>query len=413
MALISNVDLWNSVRNGYPTFASHTSEGTKELFTEAGFQQLKQYDPTALNDFYDLSLRVYLLTVDIAQVKDDFLDRDFGEVYEQARGGYIQRMAIAPIKPVTPAFRGLQNGDSPDPFIVRKGKATERFFKQNFDFQNLLTMPSEELYKNMFISEYGMSEYYAGMILQLNNSYIVQRYLNKLEAINAGINSTQFPLRATQQVAVPLTKADPTADQLTSLILAIKSMVSAMGVGASVSQFNAAGYPTVQKRDRLRLLLKADLENQISVKVLTSAFNRDELNIPVEIIPVNNFGGLIPYMDNDYSTQLYEVYDQKLGYLIGYSETEGATTPTIKLDDYGNPDTEIYWKDPNSDVIGVLADKGWLFETVQNNYRVDTIWNPRGLYMNHWASLVGGGIFIDSLYNVVVFRAQDRALSGS
>ena len=410
---LTNIQLWDGVRASYPNFKSHTSKGTKELFTEAGFEQLKNYDPTVLNDFFNLSLRVYLLTVDIAQVKDDFLDYDFGEVYEQARGGYIQRMAIAPIKPVSPAYRNLQDGQSVDPFIVRKPKSTERFFRQNFDYQNLVTMPDEALYKNMFISEFGMSEYYAGLILQLNNSYTVQRYTNKLEAINTGLNSEAFPLRDTQVITTEMDVNAPTAEQLTDFILTIKNTITAMTVGASVSAFNVQGYPTVQKKDRLRLLLRAGFFNELSVKVLTSAFNRDELNIPVKIVLVNNFGGLVPYSSPDFgdNNQLYPFYDTKLGYLTGYTKSPGAGAPDIPLDEYGNPpaDSPIYWQDPNADVIGVLADKGWLFETVQNSYRTDPIYNPRGLYTNFWASIPGGGIYIDSLYNMVAFKATAPA----
>ena len=40
IAGVSNVTLWNLARKADPTFASHTSEGTKEMFSERGFEAL-------------------------------------------------------------------------------------------------------------------------------------------------------------------------------------------------------------------------------------------------------------------------------------------------------------------------------------------------------------------------------------
>lgn len=48
----TNAEIWNVIRAKFPNFASHTSEGTAELFSERGFEALKQSDPTALNDFF-------------------------------------------------------------------------------------------------------------------------------------------------------------------------------------------------------------------------------------------------------------------------------------------------------------------------------------------------------------------------
>ena len=41
---LTNLQLWNYLRDKYPTFKSNTAEGTKDLFTSAGFEQLQQFN---------------------------------------------------------------------------------------------------------------------------------------------------------------------------------------------------------------------------------------------------------------------------------------------------------------------------------------------------------------------------------
>lgn len=395
---ITNVDLWNKIRAAFPNFRNHTSEGTRALFTEAGYEKMRNFSVDALNEFWDLSMRVFLQTVDIAQAKDPLDSQGFGEVYEQARGGYIQRLAITPMKPISPRYKGLKNGKSVDPFVVRKPQINERFFKQNFDYQHLLTIPDEFQFKQIFISEYGMSEVMAGLMLQMENAYKIQKYVNKLEAINAGINSTQNALQESQKFAVSVSDT-PTEAELVDLVLAIKNIVSAMTVGASSSAFNAMHFPTVQEKDRLKLLVRPAFKNQIEVLVARNSYNASTLNLPIDVIEVEHFGGLEPYKEAEFTTKLYEVYDE-FGAVIGYSETEGQTgADSVEVEEY-----DVFWKDPNAGVHAILADKGWIFESIQNPYRVEPIRNPAGLYQNYWASAPNNAILVDALYNVVVIK---------
>ena len=55
-------------------------------------------------------------------------------------------------------------------------------------------------------------------------------------------------------------------------------------------------------------------------------------------------------------------------------------------------------------MIAIIADKGWLFESIQNPYRVEPIRNPAGLYQNYWASAPNNAILVDALYNVVAVK---------
>ena len=402
---LTNLQLWNHVRNKYPKFASETSEGTKDLFTERGFSQLKQFDSSVLNDFFELSLRVYLQKVDAAGVKDLLADQGFGESYATPFGGYTQRIAVNTIKPISPGYKGLQNGDSPDPFVVRKPETAERFFSQNFDYASLITMPDDAMYKNMFVAENGMVEYFAAVMRGLANGYKQQLYDNKLEAINAAMHSNDFPLQATQKIgtaianwnAASVATADDEsayASQFIGLIQLIRNTVDAMIYTSATGAFNQAGFVTCQRPERLKLLCRPTLANAISaIMRLNSA---DDMSIPVDIVKVPDFGGLEPYADAAYTTVLYPVYDT-LGTVIGYNTTEGATTATVL-------EAAVYWKDPNEKVMGILADSGLVFTNIQNPYEVEPIRNPRGRYVNYWASSPNNGIFFDRYYNMVVIE---------
>lgn len=392
---LSNVDLWNGIRAAYPNFRNHTSEATRADFTESGFEKLANYSIETLNEFWELSIRVFLQTIDISDARDNLELQGFGEVYEQARGGYIQRLAIMPMKPISPKYNKLENGKSIDPFPVRKPKVEERFFKQNFNYQHLLTLPDEYHYKQVFVSEYGMSELIAGLMKQMENAYIEQKYVNKLEAINAGLNSKTNPLQESQKITVNLSE-NPTSDELVNFILTIKNVISAMSIGASSSAFNAMHFQTAQKKDRLKLLIRPQFRNMIDVLVARLSYNANTLNIPIDIVEVEHFGGLQPYADEEFSTPLYEVYDA-FGSVIGYNTVEGSDTVSVK-------EYDVFWKDPNEKIHAIIADKGWLFESIQNPYRVEPIRNPAGLYTNYWASAPRNAVLVDALYNVVTIQ---------
>lgn len=386
--LKSNKELWNLIRKNYPNFGNQTAEATAELFTENGFDRLTQFTPSILNDFFELSVRVWLNVVNISHAKDYLAENGFGEYYDQPWGGVIQRMAVNSVKPISPKYKGLENGDSPDPFVVRKPDTNERFWKQNFDYASLITMPDDFQYKQIFISEYGMSEYIAGIMEGLQNGYTLQVYVNKLEAINAAINSKVDPIQDSQKVTIELSDA-PSDTELKDFILAVKNTITAMTMAPQTGAFNAAKFKSTQDRGRLKLLVRAGYKNQIDVNTMVGAFNPEYLSLGVDTIEVADFGGLEPYKEAEFTTPLYPVYDG-LGAVIGYAETKGADSVTVEEDN-------VFWKDPNENVVAVLADKGVIFECRQNPYTVETIRNPRGRYVNYWASSPNNTIAYDPL----------------
>lgn len=401
----STQDLVNKILQDNPNFKSWTSRLTAEIVSERGFEQMKslkdENGESMLNTFFKLSMRVALNIVNIAHAKDPLSGFDFGEAFKSEWAFYTQRIGIRPLLPTSPRFKNLQSGQSVDPYTVRIGEFTERFWSQNFDFQNFITLQQFNT-KTIFVSEYGYTEFLAGYMEQLMNSYNIQMYLMKLESINAYLNSTEHPLQESQKVLTtfPIT-GTATLEQFQDLYVQIKNVITEMEVSPMTSAYNSLGEDTSQDISRLRILMKPGILSRLQVQVLSAAFNREEYGLGVEIRQVQNFGGLQPYLDADFVTPLYVVYDQ-FGAVAGYSETENSQTATVSKD-------QVYWKDPNKDIICIIADKGVIFEIHQNGLEMRPIDNPAGLYTNYWLSEPGATIGCDHYYNLVAIVGTEPA----
>ena len=181
---ITNSQLWDLARKASPTFKSHTAKATADLFTEKGFEAITRNDINVVNEFTELSMRVGLQMISASKARNPLAATGLVSVYDTPTGGFVQRIAIDSIKPISPAYKGLEDyakGGTPvDPFIVRKPVSKERFFAQNFDYQNFITIQDFQL-KTIFISEYGMGSFVAGVMEGLRNGYTVQEYENTLQ----------------------------------------------------------------------------------------------------------------------------------------------------------------------------------------------------------------------------------------
>ena len=429
---LTNAQLWNYLRGKFPNFASHTAEATAEFFTERGFENLSSYDPDILNDFFNLSLRVFLQKINVADVKDLLESQDFGESYNTPYGGVVQRMAINSIKPVSPAYMGLKDGDSPDPFVVRKPDTSERFWYQNFSYQSLVTMPDTAIYKNMFVAEDGMSQYLGGVMKALQNGYTLQKYNNKLEAINAIINPTNFTRQDTQDYQTSISPS-PSSSELIAFIKLVRDIVDSMVFTPATSAFNCFGFESTQDKSRLRILVRPSLMNELAT--ISKLNSPEDMSLPIEIVKVPNFGGLT--VDKFASgatvtgkgttsqvsatdTPSYTEYKSITGKATTRTLTAKSGAPVAIYDDLGTlvaygfqctdadgyfniyctPDA-VVWDDPNEDVIALIADKGIVFENVQNPYTTEPVRNARGLYTNYWCSSPNNGCVVDHIYNSV------------
>lgn len=400
---VSIGELWRAARARSPHFASVTSEGTATRFESQGWESITMESNLA-NEFVNLTIQMYLQQINIPSARDLFEDYDIGDNYENAFAGIAQRVATSNIKPVSPAFREIQDGGTVDPFVVRKPEAEERFFQQNFDFQNFITIQPQAM-KTAFQSAYGLDALVSGWMEGLRNSYVLQKYENKMEAINKAINSTKTPLTPTQVITLPVSNIENmTEDELRSVVEAIQSLIMRMTIVPQTGAFNALSWKTHQSKDALRMLIRGNVIPQMHTKLRAGTYNLGEIALGLEdsrVMPVDNFGGLIPYEDAEFATPLYPVYDN-WGAVSGFNQTENSKEVTVQEND-------VHWKDPNEDVIAVILDRGTIWTAQQNPLEMRTIQNPRGMYDNYFLNQMGGTIAYDALYPLVVIKKATQA----
>jgi hypothetical protein len=397
IAKINNSQFWDMARRFSPDFKQHTSKKTQADFTTKGFEEIQLTGANVLNEFFEISMRIAFQMLNVARAKNPLVDKGLVAVYDTPNGGYVQRISVNSIKPVSPAYIGLQEGGSVDPFVVRKPDIEERFFQMNFNYQSIITVQEHQI-KTMFINEYGMGELLAGILQGLANGYTIQEYLNTKECMNASLNSSKFPLKETQVLTLnSWTPANPTQAELTDLILSIKDTATRFETVSATGAYNAKGFETLVDPADMVLVLRAGIKNKINVGLMVGAFNPNYLSLPFEIVEVDDFGGIEHYSDADFTTKVYPVYD-KLGAQIGWNTVEDQTSVEFT-------DDQVYKKDPNAEVLGMLVQRGAFFENAQNPYTVTPIYNPRGMYTNYIANRPNNGLNWDALYNMVVFRA--------
>ena len=86
------------------------------------------------------------------------------------------------------------------------------------------------------------------------------------------------------------------------------------------------------------------------------------------------------------------------GEMIGYSLTEGKTGTTADF-----AESDVWFEDPNADVLAAVVQKGLIFEDVQNPYSViPSPYNPAGLYYDLWAASPNNAIVTDYTYALIL-----------
>nr|DAI48962.1 MAG TPA: Head protein [Bacteriophage sp.] len=400
---VTNAKLFEQAQKMSPQFESHTGKKTYDELVKSGYSDFNYSGAEFVNEWFKVMMMPVLNIINVSRAVDRLEAAGFGEVYSIPNGGVIQRLSVNSVKPLSPAYRGLKNGDSVDQQIVILPTVNQRFFKMNFDYQSGITIQDFQV-KQIMASDYGMSEFMAGIMEGLRNGYTIQLYENKLEVVNAGINGlageggNAHPLKDTQKIVVDSwTDGAPTDADLLSFVADIQDLITAFETTPQTSAYNANGFADVQDISRLKILVRAGIKKKIMRQLIRTSYHDEVLALP-ELIEVPHFGGLVPYKEAAFTTQLYPVYDS-LGHQLGFSETKGQ----IGQDNVTVANTDVFWKDPNSKVLAIVADKGWMFNAIQNPYEVRPAPpNARGLYNTYWASSPANGIFYDANYNFVV-----------
>lgn len=391
----TNVALWNALRAKYKSFESITSEATADTFTEKGWGEISRNNIPALNQFFELSMRIAFNKMDIAKVNTRLEESGLVEVYGGNNGGYLQRISIESISPISPGFINLQNGQSVDPFIVRKPESKERFFEcGNFNYQSLITLQEYQV-KTIFLDATGMSSFVAGIMAGLENGYKVQKELNCYKALHECINSAEKPLQDTQKLTLKSwTDGNVTEAELLDFITQLQDLATAMDTSITQPGLNANKFDTAAKKEDCIVLVRAGIMNMIKrMKALNVHYDgaANMLEIPFKVMEVQDFGGIEHYKG---ATKLYPHYDA-LGAVDGWAESDGGEKK------YDLNAAEVTVKDLDAKVLAVVAQKGLIFEDIKEPYTVQPIYNPRGMYNNYWANAANNMIRYDANYTCV------------
>lgn len=396
----TNLETLNIARAQSPTFANLVSEETAKEIAAHGQEALASLPSNVLNEWYQAYMTWLLLRFDIADSRNPLENSGLVETYDQPYGMYAERIAVLPQKGINPGYLGIKNGDSVDPNIVRLPEIKQYFLPLQMNYQNMTTVDSYRK-KTILSGEYGMDMLASAQMEQMTVDYRKFRYETALKALNAGINSTTFPLQASQtQTLASWTEGAPTAQDLQGLIQAIKDVAGILEYTPSTSAFNAAGFDTAVDADRFIILIRNQVQTRIQGALTTGPlFGVDPsyLDLPYKVQQVSDFGNMEAYKEAGYTTKLYPVYDS-LGAVSGFAETENASEVTVNTKD-------VYWKDGNDDIIAIIAQKGLLVETVQNPVTIDPMYpNPRGLYQDFFFNAPNNGMNYFAPYNMVLFK---------
>lgn len=399
MAKLTNAQYLNLVSKKAPEFKVLAAKNTKDIFTESGFEALQKIDiDDPVSRFFGAALLVGVQLVDHIKYKDQIEKLGILTSYPMSLGQYIQKNRVkGRIRNVNPEFlgsdgTGLKNGDSVDPYVVRKAGVISEYYTLNMNYQNWITIQDWDL-KGAWLSEGGIQSFVDEVFAYIDLDRIEFKFAKFWEVFNGALHSTNYPLKDTQQLVLDSwTSADPTDAQVRNLVELLKNVAETFETLPTVDMYNEAGIPNLSDMGELKLLVRQGIKSKIE-SVMAYVFGPEYLQFPIKLQSVANFGGIKYYKEAAHTTELQPVYGE-YGEYTGYLSADGTEKNKIA-------EADAFIVDPNEDVIAVIAQKGLIFETIQNPLNVRSIFNPRGEYVNTFFNEKNNGINYDHTKNLI------------
>lgn len=389
MAKLTNLQYLTAASKIAPEFGKVLAKNTRDIFTEAGFEALQNLPGTQDNvtRFYEIALLVGLQKVEHAKFRDPLVDMGVLETFNMSMGAYMQKNRVKRIKNVNPAFlgadgKGLKNGDSVDPFVVRKPEIIQEYFGLNENYQNWFSLQDYDL-KLGWTTEGGINDIVSAIYEMVDLDKIEYRYALFFKVLDGAINSTKYPLKDTQKLTTPWTTG--TDAEVKALVELVKDIEESISAVPAIDILNAAGVPNSAPTSDLVMLVRQGYKSKIE-SAMAYAFGPDYLQFPIKVKSVANFGGLQYFAksDSSHTTPLQPAVD-KDGVYNGYYSADGSTSGQVAESDLDVVDT-------NEDTIVIIIEKGAIFELKQNAMRVRSILNPKGEYVNTYFNEMNNSI---------------------
>lgn len=268
-------------------------------------------------------------------------------------------------------YQSGSEGNSIDPFRISNPDVQAIYHKVNSQIKYRTTTYPERA-KKAFISEGGLTRLISLMVKKLYDSASIDDWYKTKEIFNSYINKVPTGVINQPFIVETVRPVDEATGK--QFVLDVKNAVTQMTF--PTGKYNLMNITKMVNPTDLTIFIRANLLNNIDVNVLSSAFNRTDLNFTpndsegfMKMIAMDDFGGIK-------ETSAQPIYNQ-YGKMVGYNATGGDLTDTTTLN------TTFNFTDPNSNVLAVIAEDQWLLITRQLE-RADTIWNPEGLYWNHF-----------------------------
>ena len=401
MSKLTNAEFLTAVSKIAPEFKELASKNSREVFSEAGFESLGNIPGTedGKTRFYNIALLVGLQTVEHAKFKDVLANMGILERLQMTMGAYKQENRVQRIKNVNPAWlgkdgTGLKNGDSVDPYVVRKPVIDQNYYGLNWNYQNFFTLQDFDLKLGWVTPNDGIQSIVSAIYEMVDLDRLETEFAKFFEVMNGAINSTKHPLADTQKIVLDSWSATPTDAEVEALIRVLKNIVEVFGSMPSVDIYNAGQYPNGADASDMTMLVRVGIKSRIDT-VMAYVFGPEYLQFPIKVKSVPNFGGIKHYAASDtaFKTELVPVVD-KDGVYTGFYSADGTETGQIAA-------AKTVEVDPNEDVIAVIAQKGVIFELIQNEMKVRPIINPRGEYQNTFFNQMNNGINYNHFKNLI------------
>ena len=401
MSKLTNAQFLTAVSKVAPEFKELASKNSRDVFTEAGYESLANLPGTedAVTRFYNIALLVGLQTVEHAKFKDVLANMGILERLQMTMGAYKQENRVQRIKNVNPAWlgkdgTGLKNGDSVDPYVVRKPVIDQNYYGLNWNYQNFFTLQDFDLKLGWVTPNDGIQSVVSAIYEMVDLDRLETEFSKFFEVMNGAINSTKHPLADTQKIVLDSWSATPTDTEVEALIRVLKNIVEVFGSMPSVDIYNAGQYPNGADASDMTMLVRVGIKSRIDT-VMAYVFGPEYLQFPIKVKSVPNFGGIKHYAASDtaFKTELVPVTD-KDGVYTGFYSADGTETGQIAA-------AKTVEVDPNEDVIAVIAQKGVIFELIQNEMKVRPIINPRGEYQNTFFNQMNNGINYNHFKNLI------------
>ena len=367
---ITNAQLFNAVRDGMnASFKARIPYMDAKNQNEIGMYITSDGFKTEFNEWLtELVNRIGLVLIHETRIRNRlgwliYGTMEFGDAIEELMSNIVKGED----------YQAGVEGNSIDPFVINNPDVKAVYHRVNSRRMYRVTIYPDRA-KRAFLNEYGLQQLLEYIVSQLTQSAQLDDWLSIKNIMNDFINKdTPLPKKPSQLLTVK-----PVVDEQSGkdFVTAVKNLLSDMSFPRA--DYNQYGMMDMVNADDLVLFVRSDKANYIDVNVLSSAFNRGDLNLTgkgsegyLNIEYVDNFGGLYPVDAS--GAQLYPIYNQQTGKTTDtYAATEGGTESV----DVAN------WVDPNKNVIALACQRRFFIITRQLE-RMESIWNPVGLYNNY------------------------------